>query len=74
MAASAKRGKHAIESHPVTRWAGTRGVPVRFLQPFAGIGYGMGVGIVLGPARASFTGCTIGAGSYCSGGVRAGLR
>jgi hypothetical protein len=29
---------------------------VRFLQPFAGVGYGMGVGIVLDPAHADFNG------------------
>ncbi|MGH7922126.1 MAG: hypothetical protein ACREQM_19630 [Candidatus Dormibacteraceae bacterium] len=45
------------------------GVPVRFLEPFAGVGYGMGVGIVLDPARASFNGGTIGLGSYFWGGV-----
>ena len=27
---------------------------MRFDQPFAGVGYGMGVGIVLDPARADF--------------------
>jgi CubicO group peptidase (beta-lactamase class C family) len=45
------------------------GVPVRFLQPFAGVGYGMGVGIVLDPARADFNGGAIGAGTYYWGGV-----
>jgi CubicO group peptidase (beta-lactamase class C family) len=45
------------------------GVPVRFLQPFAGVGYGMGVGIVLDPARADFNGGAIGAGTYYRGGV-----
>jgi CubicO group peptidase (beta-lactamase class C family) len=45
------------------------GVPMRFDQPFAGIGYGMGVGIVLDPARADFNGGAIGAGSYYWGGV-----
>ena len=45
------------------------GVPMRFLQPFAGVGYGMGVGIVLDPAQADFNGGTIGAGSYFWGGV-----
>jgi CubicO group peptidase (beta-lactamase class C family) len=45
------------------------GVPMRFDQPFAGVGYGMGVGIVLDPARADFNGGTIGAGSYYWGGV-----
>jgi CubicO group peptidase (beta-lactamase class C family) len=45
------------------------GVPLRFDQPFAGVGYGMGVGIVLDPARADFNGGAIGAGSYYWGGV-----
>lgn len=45
------------------------GVPLRFLQPFAGVGYGMGVGIVLDPAHADFNGGGIGAGSYYWGGV-----
>jgi CubicO group peptidase (beta-lactamase class C family) len=44
-------------------------VPMRFLQPFAGVGYGMGVGIVLDPAHADFNGGAIGAGSYYWGGV-----
>jgi len=45
------------------------GVPMRFNQPFAGVGYGMGVGIVLDPAHADFNGGAIGAGSYYWGGV-----
>jgi len=45
------------------------GVPMRFLQPFVGVGYGMGVGIVLDPAHADFNGGAIGAGSYYWGGV-----
>ncbi|WP_445169251.1 serine hydrolase domain-containing protein [Mycolicibacterium sp. Dal123E01] len=45
------------------------GVPMRFLQPFTGVGYGMGVGIVLDPAHADFNGGAIGAGSYYWGGV-----
>lgn len=45
------------------------GGPLRFLQPFAGVGYGMGVGIVLDPAHADFNGGAIGAGSYFWGGV-----
>jgi CubicO group peptidase (beta-lactamase class C family) len=45
------------------------GVPLRFLQPFTGVGYGMGVGIVLDPAHADFNGGAIGAGSYSWGGV-----
>jgi len=45
------------------------GVPMRFLQPFAGVGYGMGVGIVLDRAHADFNGGAIGAGSYYWGGV-----
>jgi CubicO group peptidase (beta-lactamase class C family) len=46
-----------------------KGVPMRFSRPFTGIGYGMGVGIVLDPAHADFNGGTIGAGSYYWGGV-----
>ena len=45
------------------------GVPMRFLQPLVGVGYGMGVGIVLDPAHADFNGGAIGAGSYYWGGV-----
>jgi CubicO group peptidase (beta-lactamase class C family) len=45
------------------------GVPMRFDQPFSGVGYGMGVGIVLDPAHADFNGGAIGAGSYYWGGV-----
>jgi CubicO group peptidase (beta-lactamase class C family) len=45
------------------------GVPLRFLQPFAAVGYGMGVGVVLDPAHADFNGGAIGAGSYFWGGV-----
>ncbi|OYN75635.1 serine hydrolase domain-containing protein [Mycolicibacterium sphagni] len=45
------------------------GVPLRFLQPFTGVGYGMGVGIVLDPAHADFNGGAIGAGTYYWGGV-----
>jgi CubicO group peptidase (beta-lactamase class C family) len=45
------------------------GVPLRFLQPFTGVGYGMGMGIVLDPAHADFNGGAIGAGSFYWGGV-----
>jgi CubicO group peptidase (beta-lactamase class C family) len=45
------------------------GVPLRFLQPFTGVGYGMGVGIILDPAHADFNSGPIGAGSYYWGGV-----
>jgi CubicO group peptidase (beta-lactamase class C family) len=45
------------------------GVPMRFLKPFNGVGYGMGLGIVLEPAHADFNGGAIGAGSYYWGGV-----
>lgn len=45
------------------------GVPMRFLQPFNGVGYGMGVGIVLDPPHADFNGGAIGVGSYYWGGV-----
>jgi hypothetical protein len=46
------------------------GVPLHFLQPFDGIGYGMNVGIVLDPAHASFNGGANGAGTFYWG-VRA---
>ena len=45
------------------------GVPMHFDQPFAGVGYGMNLGIVLDPAHADFNGGAIGAGSYYWGGV-----
>jgi CubicO group peptidase (beta-lactamase class C family) len=45
------------------------GVPVRFEQSFAGVGYGMNLGIVLDPARADFVGGALGAGSFYWGGV-----
>jgi CubicO group peptidase (beta-lactamase class C family) len=45
------------------------GVPVHFLQPFEGIGYGMNVGIVLDPSHASFNGGANGAGTFYWGGV-----
>jgi CubicO group peptidase (beta-lactamase class C family) len=45
------------------------GVPMRFEQSFAGVGYGMGMGIVLDPAHADFNGGAIGVGSYYWGGV-----
>jgi CubicO group peptidase (beta-lactamase class C family) len=45
------------------------GVPVHFDQPFAGVGYGMNLGIVLDPARADFNGGGLGAGSFYWGGV-----
>jgi CubicO group peptidase (beta-lactamase class C family) len=45
------------------------GVPMRFEQPLAGVGYGMGMGIVLNPAHADFNGGTIGRGTYYWGGV-----
>lgn len=45
------------------------GVPVHFTQPFAGVGYGMNVGIVLDPSHADFNGGAIGVGSYFWGGV-----
>jgi CubicO group peptidase (beta-lactamase class C family) len=44
------------------------GVPMHFLQPFAGIGYGMNVGIVLDPSHASFNGGANGAGTFYWGG------
>ncbi|BBZ43513.1 serine hydrolase domain-containing protein [Mycobacterium parmense] len=46
-----------------------KGVPVRFDQPFEGVGYGMGVGIVLDPGHADFNGGAIGTGSFFWGGV-----
>ena len=45
------------------------GVPMHFLFPFAGIGYGMNVGIVLNPSHASFNGGPVGAGTFFWGGV-----
>ena len=45
------------------------GVRMHFTQAFEGIGYGMNVGIVLDPARASFNGGAIGAGTFYWGGV-----
>jgi CubicO group peptidase (beta-lactamase class C family) len=45
------------------------GVPMRFNQPFAGVGYGMNVGIVLDPSHADFNGGAIGAGTFYWGGV-----
>jgi len=45
------------------------GVPMHFLQPFEGIGYGMNVGIVLDPSHASFNGGANGAGTFYWGGV-----
>ena len=45
------------------------GVPMHFLFPFAGIGYGMNVGVVLDPSHASFNGGPVGAGTFYWGGV-----
>lgn len=45
------------------------GVPMRFLQSFTGVGYGMNLGIVLDPAKASFNGGGVGAGTFYWGGV-----
>ena len=45
------------------------GVPMRFDQAFEGVGYGMNLGIVLDPARASFNGGGVGAGTFYWGGV-----
>ncbi|MFZ6644620.1 serine hydrolase domain-containing protein [Undibacterium sp. TJN25] len=45
------------------------GVSMHFDQPFTGIGYGMGVGLVLDPAHADFNGGAIGKGSFYWGGV-----
>jgi CubicO group peptidase (beta-lactamase class C family) len=45
------------------------GVPVHFDVPFAGVGYGMNVGIVLDPSHADFNGGAIGQGSFFWGGV-----
>jgi CubicO group peptidase (beta-lactamase class C family) len=45
------------------------GVPMHFLQSFAGVGYGMNVGIVLDPSRADFNGGAVGAGTFYWGGV-----
>jgi CubicO group peptidase (beta-lactamase class C family) len=65
-------GAHILAPSSVTLMTSNllpNGVPMRFLQPFAGVGYGMGVGIVLDPAHADFNGGAIGAGSYYWGGV-----
>lgn len=40
------------------------GVPMHFLQSFAGTGYGMNVGIALDPARADFNRSAVGAGTF----------
>jgi CubicO group peptidase (beta-lactamase class C family) len=45
------------------------GVPMHFLFPFAGIGYGMNVGVILDPSHASFNGGPVGAGTFYWGGV-----
>ena len=45
------------------------GVPMHFAQSFAGVGYGMNLGIVLDPARADFNGGGLSAGSFYWGGV-----
>jgi CubicO group peptidase (beta-lactamase class C family) len=45
------------------------GVPVHFTQPWAGVGYGMNVGIVLDPSHADFNGGGFGAGTFFWGGV-----
>lgn len=45
------------------------GVPMHFLQSFAGVGYGMNVGIVLDPSHADFNGGPVGAGTFYWGGV-----
>jgi CubicO group peptidase (beta-lactamase class C family) len=44
-------------------------VPMHFLEPFTGIGYGMNVGIVLDPSHADFNGGALGAGTFYWGGV-----
>jgi CubicO group peptidase (beta-lactamase class C family) len=45
------------------------GVPMHFTQPFAGVGYGMNVGIVLDPSHADFNGGAVGTGTFYWGGV-----
>ncbi len=45
------------------------GVPMHFNQAFAGVGYGMNVGIVLDPSHADFNGGAVGAGTFYWGGV-----
>jgi CubicO group peptidase (beta-lactamase class C family) len=45
------------------------GVPMHFLQPFAGIVYGMNVGIVLDPSHANLNGRANGTGTFYWGGV-----
>jgi CubicO group peptidase (beta-lactamase class C family) len=45
------------------------GVQMQFLQPLAGVGYGMNMGIVLDPAHAEYNGGALSAGSFYWGGV-----
>ncbi len=45
------------------------GVPMHFTQSFAGVGYGMNVGIVLDPSHADFNGGAVGIGTFYWGGV-----
>src|ERR1700749_1868815 len=45
------------------------GLTVRFDQPFAGVGYGMNLGVVLDPAHADFNGGPFGVGTFYWGGV-----
>jgi CubicO group peptidase (beta-lactamase class C family) len=45
------------------------GVPLHFTQPFEAVGYGMNVGIVLNPAKASFNGGANGVGTFYWNGV-----
>ena len=45
------------------------GVPMHFNQRFAGVGYGMNLGIVLDPAHADFNGGPLAAGTFYWGGV-----
>jgi CubicO group peptidase (beta-lactamase class C family) len=45
------------------------GVPMHFLESFAGVGYGMNVGVVLDPAYADFNGGGVGKGTFYWGGV-----
>jgi CubicO group peptidase (beta-lactamase class C family) len=45
------------------------GTPMHFLFPFAGVGYGMNVGVVLDPAHADFNGGPLAEGTFYWGGV-----
>ena len=45
------------------------GVPLRFSRPYAGVGYGVNVGIVLDPGRATLLGGAMGKDTFLWGGL-----